>query len=295
MKLCLFAIGAASGIGLSVAKKLLSAGCHVYACDMNEPGLKKELGGYENAVCLKLDITSNEDVNRVAAEVRKHTDRLYAVVNSAGIAGPPHYRHALIQGAIELDVDKDVMPVININLMGMWRVNHALFPLLYESHGSTIVNIASLAGLFGAPGMGPYVCSKFGVVGYSEVLRRELAPYRIRVVTVEPGFVRTNLTEGVFKGEEKDFSQTKLFAGRGADEKAMMLTLEGMPGPSLVSDAIYKALFIDSNKNIPHLLLDVPLKLAFWKITLFMPTVFADWVVELAGGNRRKVVDAAWK
>lgn len=288
-------VGAASGIGRALTLQMATAGCKVYACDRNEQGLIKEYGKMDNVVCVGMDITSTEDVERAVSVVRKHTDRLFTVVNCAGIAGPPHYKHSRIQGCIELDVDKDVMPVININLMGMWRVNHAFFPLLWESRGSNIVNIASLAGLFGAPGMGPYACSKFGVVGYTEVLRRELAPYRIRVICIEPGFVRTALTEGVFRDEPKDFSHTRLFADRGVDESGLQLSLKTMPTPELVSTQIYDAVFNRAGVNIPDIMIDVLPKMILWKVCLFMPRFMSDWVMELMAGGRKAKIDAAWR
>lgn len=113
-----------------------------------------------------------------------------------------------MRGVIECDVESDVWPVVNVNLLGTMRVNHAVFDLIWASKG-VYVNIASVAGRIGAPGLGPYCASKHAVVGYSSSMRRELAPHGVRVVCLEPGFTRTPMLDTPL-GVDPDLSQTRL-------------------------------------------------------------------------------------
>jgi NAD(P)-dependent dehydrogenase (short-subunit alcohol dehydrogenase family) len=110
---------------------------------------------------------------------------------------------------------------MQINTIGTMRVNAAVFDLIFKSRG-VYVNIASVAGRIAGPGLSTYNTSKFAVAGYSSAMRRELAPYGIRVVCVEPGFAKTPLLD-IAINEQSDMSQTRLgdltFAGAGDPAK----------------------------------------------------------------------------
>src|SRR5437588_12585488 len=83
--------------------------------------------------------------------------------------------------------------MVDVNVLGLLYCTQAALPLMREGGGGHIVNVSSVAGRVGNPGSAVYNATKWGVVGFSEALRKEAGPSKIRVTCVEPGFVRTEL------------------------------------------------------------------------------------------------------
>jgi short-subunit dehydrogenase len=182
--------GAASGIGRSLARDLFWAEkSRLVLVDVDADELevlKNELepegeGGRVQAVAC--DIASAESV---AALVRAVGERpLDALVNNAGVVR---------LGEFERTDFAEFERVVAVNLLGTARITKAFLPHLLKSADPCVVNVASIAGLVAAPGMSGYVASKFGVVGFSEALRGELAG-RVGVSVVCPTFVSTNIAK----------------------------------------------------------------------------------------------------
>lgn len=203
--------GAASGIGLATALELLKLGANVVACDVNLAALESAFKafGEDRVKKLRVDVTSQADVDELARAVAKLS--IAGLVNSAGVASPPKQKRTTVLGGAEVDVDRDVIPVYDVNVFGLSRVTSALFPQLFESRG-TIVNLASVAGRLTAPGFSVYSGTKHAVVAYSAALRRELAPYAMKVFSVEPGFTDTAMVAKPLQvGDDgPDLSRTRL-------------------------------------------------------------------------------------
>lgn len=183
--------GAASGIGRQVARDLFAEHhCNLSLLDLNEPGLrafKDELKSdyrWKNAPRVEIhtcDIASQKSIDAfLSATSRRPVDVL---INGAGI---------FYSGSFEKMTMEDFERVLQVNLFGTIRLTRTLIPKLLQSPRASIVTIASLAGLIGAPGMCAYSTSKFALVGFSESLRGELKD-RVHVCTVCPAFVRTNI------------------------------------------------------------------------------------------------------
>ncbi|MCC6159984.1 MAG: SDR family NAD(P)-dependent oxidoreductase, partial [Deltaproteobacteria bacterium] len=165
--------GAASGLGRRLATDLFHTHrCRLILVDRDEAGLHSlaaELEGQTTpgngprVTWLTADTTDDDALRRLAEH--PGTSALDILVNCAGVlyAGP---FESMPLGAFER--------VIDINLMGTVRVTRALLPNLLRGVDPVLVNVASAAGLAGAPGMCAYATSKFGVVGFSESLRAEL-------------------------------------------------------------------------------------------------------------------------
>ena len=183
--------GAGSGIGRACCQQLLKLGACVYATDISQKSLDETFGSESNdrVRTMRLDVTSDEQVEELVNRIKKDGAAVFGVVNSAGVATPPGRRRHQVLGAVELDLQKDVHPVFDINVFGMMRVNSALFDLIWANRSASpaIVNIASCAGRGGFPGMSVYCATKHAVVGYTETMRRELACEAIRVFSIEPG------------------------------------------------------------------------------------------------------------
>lgn len=186
--------GGASGIGRALARTLfVDQGCNVLLVDRDEAGLtrlRNELNPSDGASrplgsgrfeTLALDLTALESPEAVAARLKEFP--VQVLVHCAGVTQIGVFESAPIQ-AFEA--------VMNINILALARLTHAVLPHLLAQSDTCIVNIASLAGLVGAPGMAAYSASKFAVVGFSEALALELQG-RVHVATVCPGLVNTSI------------------------------------------------------------------------------------------------------
>src|SRR6478609_10077853 len=165
--------GAASGIGAATAEALRGRGAQVVGLDL------KPNGDEELIAC---DVTDQESVDGAIAQALKRLGGLDALVNCAGIGLP--------QSATETP-GPDALRVIDVNLLGTWRVTASALPALRASRGR-VVNISSGLAHIAVPFATAYGASKRGVVGYSEQLRAEVGD-EVTVTTVYPGYIRTRI------------------------------------------------------------------------------------------------------
>lgn len=174
--------GAASGIGRALAQRFAKAGAIVSLVDVDAAKLREaaaELGA-RSFQCDLGDPLAIEALSR-SLDAGPAID---ALVNNAGLAviGPFHRCERA-----------EVERMIEVNLLGAMRLTRAVLPSMCTRKTGHLVFVASYAGLVGAPAMVGYSASKFGVVGFAEALRYELASEGVAVTTVCPGYVRTNL------------------------------------------------------------------------------------------------------
>jgi NAD(P)-dependent dehydrogenase (short-subunit alcohol dehydrogenase family) len=162
--------GAASGIGEATAEALRRRGCVVAGLDLNA-------GGDDVLAC---DVRDQASVDDAVAAALERLGGLDVLINSAGIGDP--------QSAAERP-GEDALRVIDVNMLGTWRVTAAAIPALRESRGR-VVNIASGLAHLTIPLATAYTISKRGVVAYSDSLRLEMAG-EVEVTTVYPGYIRT--------------------------------------------------------------------------------------------------------
>jgi NAD(P)-dependent dehydrogenase (short-subunit alcohol dehydrogenase family) len=161
--------GAASGIGAATVRALNQRGAKVVGLDLD--------AGEHLVAC---DVTDQSSVDNAIAEAVKQLGGVDALVNCAGIGLP--------QSATE-SPGPDALRVLDVNLLGTWRVTAAALPALRASHGR-VVNISSGLAHLAVPFATAYGASKRGVVGYSEQLRAEIGD-EVTVTTVYPGYIRT--------------------------------------------------------------------------------------------------------
>ncbi len=187
--------GAGSGIGAATARLLARHGAKVHVADVNgdaAAAVAREIGG--GAVDHTVDVARAEEVEALAKAVFDDGGRVDILHNNAGIA------HA---GDIEQTTVEDWQRVIGVNLLGVAYGVQAFVPrMLRQGHPATIVNTASMAGLFPVAKMAPYCASKFGIVGMSESLNAELRPRGIRVIALCPGIINTSIVrDGTLRGQ----------------------------------------------------------------------------------------------
>ncbi len=161
--------GAASGIGAATAAALRERGAEVVGLDLEA-----------SDDLIACDVTDQASVDCAIAQATKRLGGVDALVNCAGIGLP--------QSATETP-GPDALRVLDVNLLGTWRVTAATLPALRASHGR-VINISSGLAHVAVPFATAYGASKRGVVGYSEQLRSEVGD-EVTVTTVYPGYIRT--------------------------------------------------------------------------------------------------------
>jgi NAD(P)-dependent dehydrogenase (short-subunit alcohol dehydrogenase family) len=188
-KRCLIT-GAASGIGRSTAIAAAGKGAELFLTDRNAEGLEqvaaeiRDAGGTVSHLAT-VDLVDHDAVVAFAAEVHAIAPSMDVVMNIAGIS---------TWGKIEQLEHEHWRRTIEIDLMGPISVLECFVPPMIEARrGGHVVNVASVAGLFGLPWHAPYSAAKFGLRGVSEVLRFDLRKNRIGVSLVCPGAVKTPL------------------------------------------------------------------------------------------------------
>ena len=175
--------GAARGIGAATAEAMVAAGATVIVADvLDQEGraLAARIGAA--AAYAHLDVTRPSDWDGALATAIRHFGKLDVLVNNAGIA---HF------GPVEAHSRTFWQALIDINLTGVFNGIQAATPVLRQAGGGSIINVSSIAGLSGVPGMAGYVASNWGVRALTKAAALDLAPYNIRVNSVHPGFVRS--------------------------------------------------------------------------------------------------------
>ncbi len=178
--------GGARGIGAASVRALHDAGARVVVADVGDDrgrALADELG--DRARFVHLDVTDEKQWDAAIAAAVDAFGALDVLVNNAGIANAAPIEHLT---TAKWDA------AIAVNLTGVFFGCRAVVPLMKRQGGGSIINISSVDGMRGSPGVHAYTASKWGVRGLTKSLAVELGPSGIRVNSVHPGFVRTPMT-----------------------------------------------------------------------------------------------------
>ncbi|MGV9665236.1 SDR family NAD(P)-dependent oxidoreductase [Nocardia niigatensis] len=181
--------GGARGIGAAVVAELVKAGFGVVIADLlTDDGTKLAETHAPQARFHHLDVTDEDEWERVLEETEREFGPLGALVNNAGI---------LDYGTVESESPALFRHVLDVNLYGSWLGMRLAAPRLRAAGGGTIVNISSTAGLMGYAGISGYVASKWGLRGVTKAAALELGSSGIRVCSVHPGPIHTAMTMGM--------------------------------------------------------------------------------------------------
>jgi NAD(P)-dependent dehydrogenase (short-subunit alcohol dehydrogenase family) len=185
----------AGGIGLSIVERLSHLGARLFVCDVADDALQSFRQAFPNAGCIGADVSDENDVDRMFEAVRNKLGGLDALINNAGIAGPT--------GGIHEIEPKEWRRCIDVCLTGQFLCARRAVPMLIEAGGGAIINMSSAAGHFGYAFRTPYSSAKFGVIGLTESLAKELGPNNIRVNALRPGIVEGPRMFGVIRDRAK--------------------------------------------------------------------------------------------
>ncbi|CAK7204031.1 hypothetical protein SEUCBS139899_006782 [Sporothrix eucalyptigena] len=192
--------GAGSGIGRATALECAVRGASLALSDINAAGLEATVAavkekGVTAVLHQELDVTKSDDVDAWIASVVKHYGRLDGAANVAGVVGPPG--GSVFTNLVDMSNDHwDA--ILGINLTGLFYCLRA--ELRAMTAGASILNVASMAGVMGRPGIAAYSTSKHGVVGLSRSAAKEVGPRGIRVNALAPGPVDTPMLNQVQSG-----------------------------------------------------------------------------------------------
>jgi NAD(P)-dependent dehydrogenase (short-subunit alcohol dehydrogenase family) len=188
--------GTSTGIGRAAALRLDGAGFDVFAgVRRPEDGERLEADASGRLRALILDVT---DADAIAAAARD----VEAAVSERGVAGRVNNAGVTVVGPLEFVAIDDIRRQLEVNVVGQVAVTQAFLPLIRRATGR-IVNISSVGGRVVNGFLGPYQASKFAIEAVTDALRKELRPWGIQVVAIEPGSIDTEMwRKGTEQGQE---------------------------------------------------------------------------------------------
>jgi NAD(P)-dependent dehydrogenase (short-subunit alcohol dehydrogenase family) len=178
--------GAAGGIGAAAARRMAQEGARLLLTDADEQGARRvaeELGD-GCAQALGHDVTSEERWREVIADALDAHGRIDVLLNNAGVFLAAPLTDTLVE---------DFRRVIDINVTGVFLGMRSVTPAMIEQSAGSVINLSSVAGLMGSPFLMAYAASKWAVRGMSKVAAKELAQFGVRVNSLHPGQIDTDM------------------------------------------------------------------------------------------------------
>ena len=185
--------GAGRGIGRAIARRLSIAGADVVIASQTEEHLEQTRRMIERAggsvLAVQTDVTKPDDVERLVEEVQERFGRIDVLVNNAGVAPV----------APITDMEPHIFDrIIAVNVRAVYLCSRAVWPIMADGEGGTIVNLSSMAAFDPFPGFAAYGAAKAFINAYTKALAAEGGPVGIRVYAVAPGAVETDMLRAAF-------------------------------------------------------------------------------------------------
>ena len=275
--------GVSSGIGRASLDLLHEKGYHIFGSVRNQADADKLSKIYPDRFTpLLFDVQNHDEVVRASKVVFEHCETLAGLINNAGIAIPGPLEH-LSEQQFEKQLD--------VNVKSIRRITNLFLPLLGTKPGSAkqpgrIINISSVSGLFNSPYNGAYSISKHALESMTDIYRRELRPYGIKVIAIEPGPIKTEIwKKNLNKMDEfKDSDYYEVL--QKADKIIENAERNALPVEN-VSRLVAKCLTVSRPKTryIVH-----KNKFAFRLMAYYLPDKITDWLVHktLTSSNRHR-------
>ena len=232
-----FVTGAASGMGLAMARSFAAAGMKVVLADVEEEALEQARASFgptnADVIAVRVDVTDRDAMAAAADRTEEAFGKVHVLVNNAGVA---------VGGSIADMAYTDWDWVVGVNLDGVVNGVQTFLPrILAHGEGGHIVTTASLAGLLPFAGLGVYNTTKYAVVGMSEAMRADLADQGIGVSVLCPGLVNTNIFDSGRNRPAELLSDTDtatIGLADDADDEERQLRLEAARASALEPDVV---------------------------------------------------------
>ncbi|ALU73323.1 3-oxoacyl-ACP reductase FabG [Rhodococcus erythropolis] len=181
--------GAAQGLGLAIATTFAEHGARIVIGDLDETKAKEAAEALPtDAIGVRCDVTSSTDVQGLLDAALSAFESVDVMVNNAGIT-----RDATMR---KMTVDQ-FDQVIDVHLRGCWNGTRMAAAIMRDNGGGSIVNLSSISGKVGFIGQTNYSAAKAGIVGLSKAAAKEVAHHGVRVNVIQPGLIRTAMTEAM--------------------------------------------------------------------------------------------------
>lgn len=264
--------GVSSGIGRDALRLLHSKGYHIFGSVRKTADAQKLIQEYpERFTPLIFDVQDHDAVVKASKIVLDTCGALHGLINNAGVAVP---------GPLQYMSEEDFERQLDINVKAVRRITNVFLPLLgatpnFKSSPGRIINISSVAGLFNSPFNGAYSISKHALESMTDIYRRELRRYGIKVVAIEPGPIKTDIWQKNLNSMEK-YADTDYFdVLQKADVMIENAEKSALP-VERISNLILKCL---EKKNPKTRYIVHRNRMAFKLLGYYLPDKLVDWVV----------------
>lgn len=237
--------GASSGIGRATAIRLAEQGFQVIVTARRIQRLNELADQVQGITPKKIDQSEPEEVEKFCRYVSGLSKPVSVLINNAGYS---------IRGALEDVALGDIRRLFEVNLFSLIRITQACLPGMRRLRKGTIVNVSSMVGKFAFPTRGIYAATKYALEAVSDALRMEVRPFGIRVVTVRPGAIATELSDVANRltgdllartaPDYKPVYEATLAAVRRMYERI------SRPAPDFIADIILEAVLADVPKTV---------------------------------------------
>ena len=258
-------VGALGGLGRVTVNELVRNGWYVFAADRDEK-VFKVFSSESNIHPVHLDVTMQESVDEAFKYIEARIDGLDAIINVAGVLQ--------IGAMVEIPIEEFQL-AMEVNLFGVFRVNKRFVPMVLKRKGRIIILSSEVGTQMAAPFNGVYTATKHALEAYADALRRELNFLGIRVIKIQPGPIRSEMTRGA----------ENLFVRAVEDSKYFKMNIsKGLPylprvyrrasDPIHVAKAVLRAL----ESKRPRIAYPVKRDLSR-RLVDYLPVQWADWLI----------------
>ena len=193
--------GCSSGIGRALTEEFLRHGFRVYAAARNTQSLSGLIS--DQLIPISMDVNNPDDIASTAETITNDGGKLDYLINNAG--------YAAMGPVVELSTE-DLKQQFETNVFAPIALTKALLPMLRASGNAQVVNIGSVSGILTTPFSGAYCATKAALHALSDALRMELAPFNIKVVTVQPGAIESKFGDNSLENMSNQIDEQSLYA-----------------------------------------------------------------------------------
>jgi len=230
--------GASSGMGEITARFLNEKGYTVYAGTRDKELAKPEIPGVNN---IYLDVCDTNSMEVAVNSIIAKESKIDVLVNNAGFG--------LVSTAEEV-TDEEIFKQFDVNVFGLMKMTRTVLPFMREAKAGVIINISSFLGKIGLPLLSHYNASKYAVEGFVDSIRFEMAPYNVRVHSIQSGLFGTNFVKKGLVANTKTTSESSPYKELVAHFVPIVAkAINEGPSPQPIADTV-KAIIEDDNSLI---------------------------------------------